>query len=97
MLDIKLNEIDSKLLNKTLSNQIQQHFKRIIYQDQVGFIPGLVQYLQINMMKWKREWVAFPFSRGFSQPRDQTQVSCVAGGFFTGWATREATREDMSI
>ena len=36
------------------------------------------------------EWVAFPFSRGSSQPRDLTQVSCVAGGFFTSWATREA-------
>ena len=32
----------------------------------------------------------FPFSRGSSQPRDQTQVSCIAGGFFTSWATREA-------
>ena len=29
------------------------------------------------------EWVAFPFSRGSSQPRDQTQVSRTAGGFFT--------------
>ena len=29
------------------------------------------------------EWVAFPFSRGSSQPRDQTQVSCIAGGFFS--------------
>ena len=36
------------------------------------------------------EWVAFPFSRGSSQPRDQTQVSCIAGGFFTSWAKREA-------
>ena len=36
------------------------------------------------------EWEAFPFSRGSSQPRGQTQVSCVAGGFFTSWATREA-------
>ena len=36
------------------------------------------------------EWVAFPFSRGSSQPRDQTQVSCIAGRFFTSWATREA-------
>ena len=36
------------------------------------------------------EWVAFPFSRGSSQPRDQTRVSCIAGGFFTSWATREA-------
>ena len=36
------------------------------------------------------EWVAFPFSKGSSQPRDQTQVSSTAGGFFTNWATREA-------
>ena len=34
--------------------------------------------------------VAVPFSRGFSQPRDRTQVSHIAGGFFTSWATREA-------
>ena len=36
------------------------------------------------------EWVVFPFSRGTSQPRDQTQVSHIAGGFFTSWAAREA-------
>ena len=36
------------------------------------------------------EWVAFPFSRGSSQPRDQTQVSRIAGRFFTSLATREA-------
>ena len=36
------------------------------------------------------EWVAFPFSRGSSQLRDWTQVSRIAGEFFTSWATREA-------
>ena len=36
------------------------------------------------------QWVAFPFSRGSSQPRDWTQVSRIAGRFFTSWATREA-------
>ena len=36
------------------------------------------------------EWVAFPFSRGSSQPRDQTQVFHIAGGFFTSWVTRGA-------
>ena len=35
-------------------------------------------------------WVAFPFPRGSSQPRDWTQVSCIAGGFFTISATRKA-------
>ena len=34
------------------------------------------------------EWVAVPVSRGSSQPRDQNQVSCIAGGFFTSWATK---------
>ena len=38
----------------------------------------------------KLEWVAFSFSRGSSQPRGWTQVSCIAGRFFTSWATREA-------
>ena len=36
------------------------------------------------------EWVAFHFSRASSQPRDWTQVSCISGGFFTNWATKEA-------
>ena len=35
------------------------------------------------------EWVAFLFSRGSSQPRDRTQVSHIAGRFFTSWAIRE--------
>ena len=34
--------------------------------------------------------VVFPFSKGSSQPRDQTQVSSIAGRFVTSWATREA-------
>ena len=36
------------------------------------------------------EWVAFTFSRGSSQSGDWTQVSHIAGGFFTSWAPREA-------
>ena len=41
---------------------------------------------------WARilEWVAIPFSRVSSWPRDQIWVSCIAGRFFTNWATREA-------
>ena len=41
--------------------------------------------LQARML----EWVAFPFSRGSSQPRDWTQVSHITGRFFTSWARRE--------
>ena len=36
------------------------------------------------------EWVAIYFSRGSSWPRNWTQVSCIAGGFLTNWAVREA-------
>jgi len=36
------------------------------------------------------EWVSIPFSRGSFQPRDPTSVSCIAGRFFTIWATKEA-------
>ena len=36
------------------------------------------------------EWVDIPFSRGSSWHRDQTQVSCIAGRFFTIWVTRDA-------
>ena len=36
------------------------------------------------------EWVAIPFSRKASQPRNRTQVSCIAGRLFTDWATWEA-------
>ena len=36
------------------------------------------------------EWVAISFSRASSQPRDQTQVSCIAGRHFNLWTSREA-------
>ena len=39
------------------------------------------------------EWAAVPFSRGYSQPRDWTQGSLIAGRFFTSWATREALNQ----
>ena len=48
--------------------------------------PSLHGILQARIL----EWVAMPSSRGSSQPRDRTQVSHIAGGFFTVWATREA-------
>ena len=36
------------------------------------------------------EWVAYPFSSRSFLPRNWTRVSCIAGGFFTNWAIREA-------
>ena len=42
--------------------------------------------LQARILKW----VAFPFSRGSYQSRDQTQVSHIAGTFFTSWVTEKS-------
>ena len=58
---------------------------------------GLYIALQRLLYPWNSlrkilEWIAVHFSRGSSWPRDQTQVSCVAGRFFTIWATREALK-----
>ena len=49
-----------------------------------GFSAHGISYARIL------EWVAIPFSRRSSQPRDLTRVSCIAGRFFTIWATKEA-------
>ena len=61
-----------------------------------GSNPGLPYCMQIpyqlshSESPRKLEWVAYPFSRGSSQPRNRTGVSCIAGRFFPSWATREA-------
>ena len=53
------------------------HCRRILYQLSHKGSPRIL------------EWIAYPFSRGSSRPRNWTRVSCIAGGFFTSWATRE--------
>ena len=61
-----------------------------------GSNPGLPHCRQILYCLSRQgsprrlEWVAYPFSRGSSQPRSQTGVSCIVGRFFISGATREA-------
>ena len=60
------------------SNAGHPHCRQILYQLSHKGSPRIL------------EWVACPFSRGSSWPRNRTGVSCIAGGFFTNWAMREA-------
>ena len=60
------------------SNPGLSHCRQILYQLSHKESPRILQ------------WVAYPFSSGSSWPRNLTRVSCIAGGFFTNWAMREA-------
>ena len=60
------------------SNPGLPHCRQILYQLSPKGSPKVLK------------WAAYLVSRGSSQPRNRTRISCLAGGFFTNWAIREA-------
>ena len=60
----------------TRSPVVWQNFYRLNHQRSQGILA----------------WVAYPFSKGSSQPMNQTRASCITSGFFISWATREAQK-----
>ena len=60
------------------------------YSPPGSFVHGISQAKTL-------EWVAIPFSNGSSWPRGGTWVSCIAGGFFTIWATWEAQHHHLKV
>ena len=83
------------ILQATMLEWVAISFSKGIFLTQ-GLNPGLPCCRQI--LYWvnhqgrprRLAWVAYPSSRGSSRPRNRTGVSCIAAGFFTSWATREA-------
>ena len=64
------------------SNPGLPHCRQILYQLSHKGSPRIL------------EWVAYPFSTRSSWPRNETRISCIAGRFFTNWASREAQRAE---
>ena len=65
------------------SNPGLPHCRQILYQLSHEVSPRIL------------EWVACPFSRGSSRPRNWTGVTCTAGGFFTNWASIPANMSKL--
>ena len=82
--------------------QIWVIFSRILKQNKVKVTQSCLTLcdpmdyrvhaiLQARILKW----VAFPFSKGSSQPRDRTHISHISGGFFASWTTRETKNNQL--
>ena len=74
--------VDHNKMWKTLSEVKVAQLCLTLYDPMDYTVHGI---LQARIL----EWVAFPFSKGSSQPRDRNQVPHISGGVFNSWATRQ--------
>ena len=95
--------IPMKLVNTSFTSH-NQHFALVMVSECVKVAQSCLtlcdpmDYAVHGLLQARvLEWVAFPFSGASSQLRDQTQVSCIAGGFFTSWATRETHSGNITV
>ena len=79
-------QIICKLI-KPETYKIQAHLKVTVAQLCPTLCDPMDYRVHWILQAWILEWVAFPFFKWSSQPRDRTQVSHFAGGFFTSWST----------
>ena len=80
ILQARMLEWIAFLFSRGSSQPRSLHCRQILYQLSHKGSPKIL------------EWVASPFSSRSSRPRNRTRVSCIAGGFFTNWAMREALK-----
>ena len=90
-------DVHSSPIHKKRSSPIHKLLTRV----QLFVIPWTVACqdpLSMGILQARiLEWVASSFSRESSQPRNRTQISCIAGRFFTIWATREAHKGSLRL
>ena len=86
--NLKQPQIAKTILKQNIA-RILTHFKNLLFCDPRDRSPTGSSVHGI-FQKRILEWVAIPFTRGSSRPRDWTQVSCIGGRFFTVWATSSA-------
>ena len=81
-----LNSVESKVKSERITQSCLTLCDPMDCSPPGSSVHGI---LQARILKW----VAISFSRGSSRPRDRTWVSCIAGWYFTIWATREVQEE----